>query len=171
MKGRIDLRQVLGEDSLEDSFPGQWTLPRIDSVDSEQVLGPVDIFAGGDIQGPTARIGQPLRFCQISFASSQSLFHPFAIVDVSTCGVPLDDVCCLVMERHVADQQPAVLPVRPANARLEFHGLPGRERSSPCLQKMRAVLGVNSALPTKAKALLDRGAADIAPAPIAKVAI
>ena len=124
MKGRIDLRQVLGEDSLVDSFPGQWTLPRIDSVDSEQVLGPVDIFAGGDIPGPTARIGQPLRFCQISFASSQSLFHPLAIVDVSTCAVPLDDVCCLVMQRHVADQQPAVLPVRPANARLEFHGLP-----------------------------------------------
>src|SRR4029453_15006178 len=97
MKGRIDLRQVLEEDSLEDSFPGQWTLPRIDSVDSEQVLGPVDIFAGGDIPGPTARIGQPFRFCQISFASSQSLFHPLAIVDVSTCAVPLDNFVSLVM--------------------------------------------------------------------------
>jgi len=46
---------------------------RIQSKDSEHFIGPVSRFPGQRIVGPTARLGEPLRFREVSLAPPQSL--------------------------------------------------------------------------------------------------
>ena len=45
-------------------------------------LRPVDILSGGDVPGPTAGLGEPLRFSQISLAPPQGLLGVSALGDV-----------------------------------------------------------------------------------------
>src|SRR5271165_830458 len=86
---------ILGEDLSKKCFLGRCAFLRIESKDSEHLLGPVGPFVTGHIQRPTARVAQPLPFRQISLTSPQCLLCLFA------CGPRTqgDDAKC-----HVASQ-------------------------------------------------------------------
>ena len=99
----------------------------------------------------------------------QCFFGALAIVNVSAFSVPLDDFPRFIMQRHIADQQPAILPVRPAHARFSFHRIPGSDSRAPCLDEAGTVLGVNRFCPTPAHALLQREAAEFQPTPIDEI--
>ena len=49
------------------------TFQRIQPENSEHFVGPVSRFPGQRLVGPTARLGQPLRFSEMSFAPPQGL--------------------------------------------------------------------------------------------------
>src|SRR5271165_4095466 len=69
------LLQVLRMDAAPHRFAIGKALLRVKARDSESFRGPVEKGAVRYI-GPTARFGQPLRFCQISFAAAQGFFGP-----------------------------------------------------------------------------------------------
>ena len=87
--------------SLPDSVMARESLLRIEAEDSKHCIRPVDELAVLAIDSPTARIGQPLRFRQVSFAAPQSLFGSFAVLDVGACAVPPQDVPVLIPQRIV----------------------------------------------------------------------
>src|SRR6202041_723309 len=65
--------------SLQPLVPLRKALLRIKSENSEHFLGIVLGFAGCAIEGPTARVGQPLRFGQVSLALTKSPLHPLLL--------------------------------------------------------------------------------------------
>ena len=99
----------------------------------------------------------------------QGFFGPLAIIDVSTRAIPLDDLSPFVVERYVADQQPPILPVRPAHAGFTFHRLARRHGGAPFVHEPGKVVGVNCRLPAPTQSLLQREPAEFKPTPIDEI--
>src|ERR1700693_495049 len=68
---------------------------------------------------------------QLLLALANLFFRAFAIFDVGSDPIPLDDVSIFISERHSAVQLPAILSIRAAGTELLFEGLSGRKLLSP----------------------------------------
>jgi hypothetical protein len=53
--------------------------------------------------------------CEFHLRLTQLLFGPFSVLDLDTGSIPLNDVSPFIAQRHVADQQPAIIPILPPN--------------------------------------------------------
>src|SRR6201998_3921151 len=111
---------ILWVDSFQERFARRRTLLRIESTNSEHFVGPVKRLPRRRVIGPTGRVGQPLRFCQISFAAPESLLCSFAFLDIGICSVPFDNLSVVVEGCSRAEQKPAVCSVETPQARFDF---------------------------------------------------
>src|SRR5260370_24540546 len=76
------------------------------------------------------------------FKSSISLLNP----------LPMDDVSLLVSQGHGAKQEPAILPVSPAETCLSLKGFPMRHSGGPLLPQ--TVIGMEYVQPSPAQTVL-----------------
>src|SRR5580692_1288703 len=111
---------ILWVDSFQERFARRWTLLRIESTNSEHFVGPVKCLLRRRVIGPTGRVGQPLRFRQISFAAPESLLCTFAFLDIGICPVPFDYPSVVVEGCSRTEQKPAVYSVETPQARFDF---------------------------------------------------
>ena len=95
-------------------------------MDPKHLLGPVSGLAGGRVDGAAARMGQLLRFGQVSLTSPQGQLRALAIFYIRQNLVPFEDVAAVVPLRHGASEEPAIFPIGAANARLELDWLAAR---------------------------------------------
>ena len=123
------------------------------------------LLVGGAQEGLVAVADRP----QFAIRTTQCLLRPHAIIDVSTRAIPLDDLSSFVAERYVTDQQPPVLPVRPAHTRFTFHRLTTCHGRAPLLHELGNVVGVNCRLPAPAQPFLQGDAAELQPTPIDEI--
>src|SRR5437762_10821647 len=72
--GRFQERRlIVGMNSLDEFFHSRQTIPWIKTQNAIAFLRPIpDVGVG--TPGPTARVAESLRFCQISLALTQRLF-------------------------------------------------------------------------------------------------
>src|SRR5205085_3314098 len=76
------------------------------------------------------------------------LLGAFEILDVRACPVPLVGSSIFVPQWHVADQEPAILPIGPAHARFGLHWLSCRNGRVPFGEDMVTVFGMYCCFPT-----------------------
>src|SRR6266568_8113421 len=73
---------IFGVNSLKKGFIYAGTcLGWIETKDTISLLRPEEL-SRGHVQGPTARVAQPLPCCQVGFATPQRFFRPLALGDV-----------------------------------------------------------------------------------------
>src|SRR6266550_2310082 len=92
--------------------------------DPRGFLGPADL-TGRNAPAEAAGATYSLGLMQRGLAPPQGLFGSVAFLDVDRGSIPLNDVVQLIAQRHVADQQPAIVPVRlpPADVPREVIGM------------------------------------------------
>src|SRR5437899_9804574 len=77
--------------------------------DPRGFLGPADL-TGRNAPAEAAGATYSLGLMQRGLAPPQGLFGSVAFLDVDRGSIPLNDVVQLIAQRHVADQQPAIVP-------------------------------------------------------------
>ena len=92
---------------------------------------------------PAAGVAHALGFAPVGLTPSKGLFGPVAFLDVDRGSIPIDDVSQLIAQRHIADQQPAILPVCSPHPCLTLHRFPGRHGCLPLVDVLGEVIGMN----------------------------
>jgi hypothetical protein len=88
---------------LEDEVQGRSGAPWVEPKDAERLVGPKDVPTR-DVPGKASRQAQSLGFGEKRFASAESLFGLFEILDVVVGSDPFDDVSVLVAYRQGAEE-------------------------------------------------------------------
>src|SRR5206468_738795 len=101
---------------------------------------------------------------KLPFVLADPLFGPLSVLDIDTRPIPFHDVSQLVAQRHVADQPPAILPVRPSQPCFTLHRLTLREGCAPLVHEPREVIGMNCGAPVPAQSVLHRSTRRFHPA-------
>src|SRR5262245_39616702 len=65
------------------------------------------------------------------FLSGEQCLSPLAIFNIGIRSVPFDNVSRLVAQRHAAEQEPAILSVKPPQTCFNFNWLATRQRRPP----------------------------------------
>src|ERR1700682_3379366 len=76
------------------------------------------------------------------FLPGQQHLGPLSVLDLQTGSIPFDDVSPLVAQRHVADQPPAIISVRPPHPCFYLHRFPSRQGCAPLLDEPRELIGM-----------------------------
>src|SRR5215510_12636002 len=76
-------RLIVRMESLKEFLESRWRASGIKPQHAVAHLRKVSDITGRGIPCPTASLGESLRFRQIGFAFTQSLFRPFAFSDVT----------------------------------------------------------------------------------------
>src|SRR5262245_19000355 len=66
-------------------------------------------------------------FAQREVLHSNTVFGPLELIDVSSCGIPADDLAVLVHNRLVVDREPAILSILTAGALLRLKRFAAQE--------------------------------------------
>src|SRR6266478_1440085 len=82
----VEHRSIVGMNSLDEFFGSGETIPWIKTQNAVAFLRPMPDVAV-ETPGPTARVAESLRLCQIGLALTQLLLRPLALsdVDYSSC--------------------------------------------------------------------------------------
>src|ERR1700730_4198296 len=117
-------------------------------------LGPEPDLSGRPC--PTACVAEPLRFRQITLAPPQGIFGPMAFLNVDSGSIPTNDVSQLVAQGHVADQQPAIIPVHAPQPCFTLHWVPSCDGGLPLADNPGEVIGMNQGTPTPTESVRHR---------------
>src|ERR1700690_2641994 len=82
------------------------------------------------------------------------VFRAFTIFNVGEDAIPFDDFSASVTQRNVAAPEPAIRPVRLAQALLILDRLPGRQCRLEFLDGSGNIVGMGSGHPTPVQPLL-----------------
>src|SRR5712692_3944162 len=81
-----------------------------------------------DNNGLRYRIGNAAK---LALVLPQFLFRTFAVFNVGTAAIPVDDFACLVAKGNRADEEPSIFAIETPQARFELTRL---ARSQECLE-------------------------------------
>jgi len=82
-----------------------------------------------------------LTCARFGLSLAQCLFGSVAFLDVDSGSVPIHDVSHSSRQRHVADQQPPIIPVRPPHPCFTLQRFPSRHRCVPLVDIPRESSG------------------------------
>ncbi len=105
---------------------------------------------GVEDRGARVALGHHL---QKPLLPGQQRLGPLPIFDVDRGSVPFDDVSHLVVERCVADQQPAIITVSGPDPDFALHRLPGCHRCAPQVEKPGQIVGMTCVTPSPTEQL------------------
>src|ERR1700744_6622420 len=108
---QLELVAVFRMYSLDPGLQPWQTLLRIEAEQSEHGPGPGQGGEASAVNSATARLGQLLRFREISFAALEILLCLFALLDIDVCSVPFDDFPIFIEAWSGAEQKPTVFAV------------------------------------------------------------
>src|ERR1700692_481214 len=132
---------IIRVNALKECFESWLPTVRVKPQHAVAFLGPVADLFGSPC--PTACVAQPLRFHQITLAPPQGIFGAVAFLDVDSGSVPTNNVSQLVAQGHVADQQPAIIPIHSPQPCFTLHRFHSRHGALPLADEPREVIGMN----------------------------
>ena len=121
--------------------------------------------------GPVSHNQSDAEFGEIAkslLARAKRVFGTLLVFDVGVGTVPFDDVSELVTQRLRPAQEPAIFPVRPADALYVLVRSPGFHGVAPLIHHVSALAGMKHVDPFGALQIV-QGKADILPTPIDEI--
>src|ERR1035441_1826629 len=123
---------MLAEDSVQNHFGGSYLLSKT-VVNLASDSATFVVLHGHEAAGEPSKFGRPEIDHPFQFdrAVADRLFQHFAVMDIGTSSIPLEDVPDRISKRDSTGAEPAVLPVNAADTVFGLIGFPGLHASHP----------------------------------------
>src|ERR1700739_3626873 len=136
----LNLRPILRMNPFQELLPRGTGFLRAVPVNAKNLFRP-EQSAGPHIPGPASHVGQTLPFGKIKLASSQLLgvaaelfFRRFALLNIQTRSIPLDDVAVCIAKGHFPVEHPAGNSIRSTDASFVLEDFSCCEAGPPLVQ-------------------------------------